>query len=203
MGKGYGRPARVADLSSGDRGEWSELLASKIMVARAARSAALLEGTVRHDCEATVTIEAPARAVWAVVSDVTRVGEWSGECRGCDWVGGANAAVVGAQFRGRNRRGVARWSRLNQIFRSDPPNELVWRTMPAGVYPDSVEWTLRLTEEDGKTTVTESFHVVRLPKAMEIGIGLFMPQHLDRSKDLAADLGRLKGLVERGAAPAG
>lgn len=35
---------------------------------------------VRRDCEARITIEAPVEDVWNVISDVTRVGEWSGEC---------------------------------------------------------------------------------------------------------------------------
>jgi len=34
---------------------------------------------VRRGCEASVDIAAPPSAVWAVVADVTRVGEWSGE----------------------------------------------------------------------------------------------------------------------------
>ena len=34
----------------------------------------------------------------AVVSDVTRIGEWSGECRSCVWVGDVHDPVVGARF---------------------------------------------------------------------------------------------------------
>jgi hypothetical protein len=32
-------------------------------------------------CDAEIVIDAPAEAIWAVVADVTRVGEWSAECR--------------------------------------------------------------------------------------------------------------------------
>jgi len=42
---------------------------------------------MRRECEASVVIEAPPEAVWSVISDVTRVGEWSGECRRGEWIG--------------------------------------------------------------------------------------------------------------------
>ena len=46
--------------------------------------------------------------MWAVVRNVIRVGEWSHECVGADWLAGADAPVPGARFRGRNRAGVFR-----------------------------------------------------------------------------------------------
>jgi hypothetical protein len=55
-------------------------------------------------CAAETVIDAPAEAIWAVVCDVTRVGEWSGECRGCSWVGEVGTATPGSRFRGANRR---------------------------------------------------------------------------------------------------
>jgi hypothetical protein len=151
---------------------------------------------MRRECEASVVINAPSEAVWSVVSDVTRVGEWSGECRGCDWVGSSGTAAPGAKFRGHNRRGGMRWTRLNEVVRAEAPNELVWRTVPSGLYPDSVEWRLGITPKDQACEVTESYRIVKLPKIMEWGISIFMPAHRDRSLDLADDLNRLKHLVE-------
>jgi len=150
---------------------------------------------MRRECEASLTMAAPPDAVWAVVSDVTRVGEWSGECRGGAWVG-ATEAVAGARFRGRNRRGGFRWTRLNEVVRADRPHELVWRTLPSGPYPDSVEWCLRLTAEGPGTRVSQSFRVIKLPRAMEWLIGLMMPAHRDRTQDLVADLERLRAVIE-------
>jgi uncharacterized protein YndB with AHSA1/START domain len=143
-----------------------------------------------------VTIEAPIADVWELVSDVTRVGEWSGECRGCVWEDGSDAAARGARFRGRNRRGGLRWSRLNEVTDVEPPRRLEWRTVPRFPYPDSVQWVLSLEEAAGGTTVTESFEVVKIPKVMEWGIGVVMPAHRDRSADLGEDLARLKQVVE-------
>jgi len=150
---------------------------------------------MRRECEASVTVSAPPEAVWAVVSDVTRVGEWSGECRGCEWVG-VPGAVTGARFRGHNRRLWLRWTRLNEVVRAEPPRELVWRTVPRFPYPDSIEWRLSLVDTDGGTKVSESYRVVKITKLMEWLVGLAMPVHLDRTADLLADLTRLQGVVE-------
>jgi uncharacterized protein YndB with AHSA1/START domain len=153
-------------------------------------------GVVRRSCDASSVIDASIGAVWEVVSDVTRVGEWSGECTGCAWLGHADSAVPGAQFRGRNRRGGIRWTRLNEVIRAEPPRTLVWRTIPRLPYLDSTEWQLNLAEDERGTRVTESFQILRLSKVMDSLLSLVMPPHRDRSADLASDLARLKSLVE-------
>ena len=52
-------------------------------------------------CE--VQSDAPIGAVWEVVRDVTRTGEWSHECVSVEWLADATEARPGARFRGRNR----------------------------------------------------------------------------------------------------
>ncbi len=151
---------------------------------------------MRRRCEASAVIGAPVYAVWNIVSDVTRVGEWSGECQSCGWVGSSDSSLPGAQFRGRNRRGSMRWTRLNQVIRAEPPHSLVWRTIARFPYLDSTEWQLNLAEDGSATKVTEAFEILRLSKAMERFLDVVMPAHRDRSADLAADLARLKSLVE-------
>jgi uncharacterized protein YndB with AHSA1/START domain len=150
---------------------------------------------MRRTCEAEAVIERPPESVWAVVADVTRVGEWSGECHGCAWEGGASGPVVGARFRGHNRRGRLRWTRLNEIVAADAPRELVWRTLPGILYPDSVQWRLTLRPEDGATRVTESYEIVRMPRVMGWLISTLFPPHRDRTGDLEGDLGRLRDVV--------
>ena len=91
---------------------------------------------MKRTCSAETVIDAPAEAIWAVVCDVTRVGEWSGECRGCSWVGAVSAPIPGARFRGANRRSWLRWTRLNEIITVNEPVQLNWRTIPSGPYPE-------------------------------------------------------------------
>ena len=152
---------------------------------------------MRRMCAAETVINAPAEAIWAVVADVRRVGEWSAECRGCAWAGDSDAPVPGARFRGANRRSWLRWTRLNEIIVAQAPRRLVWRTIPSGPYPDSVEWQVDLVPDDGRTRVRESFVVLVMPRLMEWLIWLAVPAHRDRTSDLERDLERLKHLVEK------
>ena len=156
---------------------------------------------MRRMCHAEIVIDAPAEAIWAVVSDVTRVGEWSAECRGCAWAGHPAAAVPGARFRGANRRSWLRWTRLNEIIAAEEPGRLIWRTIPSGPYPDSVQWQIDLVPEDGRTRVRESFAVLVMPRLMEWLLWVAVPAHRDRTCDLEHDLGRLKHLVEESSVP--
>ncbi len=55
--------------------------------------------------EAQAVILSPPISVFQLVSDITRMGEWSLECRCCEWVDEDADASVGARFRGYNQRG--------------------------------------------------------------------------------------------------
>src|SRR5690349_10752458 len=122
--------------------------------------------------------------------DPTRVGEWSGECVGAEWLDGATAAVPGARFRGRNCAGRYRWGRVCEVVSADP-YELVWRTIPTALYLDSSEWRLTLEEAGDGTTISEQFQVLRGPKALVVALGVMIPAHRDRTTALVADLERL------------
>jgi len=45
--------------------------------------------------EAVVTIDAAPEQVWELVTDVTRMGEWSPENTGARWIGGATGGWAG------------------------------------------------------------------------------------------------------------
>jgi hypothetical protein len=151
---------------------------------------------VQRENRVTVTVDARIQDVWDVVRDVTRVGEWSHECIGAQWLGDARAAVPGAQFRGRNRAGVFRWGRRCEVIAAEP-YELGWRTVPTALYPDSSEWRITLTAAQGGTMITQEFQVVRVPPVLGTLYALLIPTHRDRTAALTADLIRL-GAVAAG-----
>lgn len=70
--------------------------------------------------EVTRTIAASPDAVYAAISDITRMGEWSEECHTCSWQEGSDAPVVGASFEGHNRHGEHEWTSLATITEADP-----------------------------------------------------------------------------------
>ena len=80
--------------------------------------------------ETVVTVErevaAPAEKVWAMVSDVTRMGEWSPEATGARWLKGATGPEVGARFKGKNQRGWRRWSTVSEVTEADPGKAFVF-----------------------------------------------------------------------------
>src|SRR5215470_11753010 len=109
-----------------------------------------------RSCRTEVVVDAPAEALWRVIADVTRVGEWSHECRTVEWLGAASAAVPGARFRGRNRSGSLRWARVCEIVVADAPRELRWRTVPAGLFQDLTEWRITLEPVGDGTRIIQS-----------------------------------------------
>ena len=57
---------------------------------------------------ASVVVRTSPEALYALVSDVTRTGEWSPVCRECEWDEGASGQV-GDRFTGRNDNGTRQW----------------------------------------------------------------------------------------------
>jgi len=142
-----------------------------------------------------VEVDAPPDAVWDVVRDVTRVGEWSHECRTAVWLDGASEARPGTRFRGRNVAGVFRWGRVCEVVSADPW-ELTWRTVPSRFYPDRTTWTIRLREaEGGGTRIEQTFDGLG-PELLLRLYGLVIPAHRDRTEKLAGDLRRLGAVAE-------
>jgi uncharacterized protein YndB with AHSA1/START domain len=58
----------------------------------------------------TREIAASPDQVWALVADLSRMGEWSPENTGGQWVKGATGPETGARFKGTNANGKRSWS---------------------------------------------------------------------------------------------
>ena len=153
---------------------------------------------VQKNSRVSVEVEAPVQDVWPVVSDVTRVGEWSHECRSAVWTSGAGP-VLGARFRGRNRAGRWRWSRTCEIVAVDEPHEIAWRTVPTWLFPDSTEWRIALAPSGRGTRISQTFTVLRAPWLLDRLYARLIPSHQDRDGRLAADLARIGAVAQRGA----
>ena len=76
----------------------------------------------------TVHIAAPAGLVWDLLSDVTRIGEFSPETFEAQWLDGATGPRAGARFRGHVRRngvGPVYWTTCT-VTASDPGREFAF-----------------------------------------------------------------------------
>ena len=106
--------------------------------------------------QASVTVDAEPAVLWSMVTDITRMGEWSPENEGGEWIDGADGAEVGARFKGRNRRGRSKWSSTCEVTESEPGRSFAFRTGSS-----KTEWRYRFEPVDGGTRVTESYEVTR------------------------------------------
>lgn len=96
----------------------------------------------------TVVVDAPAESVYALVSDVTRTGEWSPTCRSCEWEDPTRRGV-GARFTGHNQTAVRRWSTTSTVVAAVPGREFAWE-----VGQGYVRWGYLLSPREGGTEVT-------------------------------------------------
>ena len=121
----------------------------------------------RRDRDAvSIDIAAPPERVYDLVSDITRMGEFSPECRRCAWTGGATGPAVGARFKARNKggRGPA-WSNTPTVVAADPGREFAFNRKGPGI--GSYTWRYRFEPTEGGTRVTESYEAEKhLPRVM-------------------------------------
>ena len=129
-------------------------------------------------------VDASPQDVYRVVSDVTTTGTRSNECRRVEWLsGGAQGAVVGARFRGHNRWGVARWSRVCEVIEAEPGRVFAFRTVPERFdlsRRDSTTWRYEIFLDGDRTRVRHSYEITVPPlRPMKAIYGVLLPQHRD------------------------
>jgi len=110
--------------------------------------------------EVSTDVCASPDVVWALLSDLSRMGEWSPECTGVRWRGGAPGARPGTRFSGRNRKGLWRWSTKCTVVAALPGRELAWTVSFFGF--SVAYWGYRLQPvTGGGTVVTEQWRDLR------------------------------------------
>lgn len=112
-------------------------------------------------------VEAPPELVWSLVSDITRMGEWSPESTGGRWTGGATGPKPGARFRGDNRNGSKRWSTTGTVVDAVPGQAFSFRVSVAGL--KIALWSYRLEPTDGGCRITETWTDERGVLARSLG----------------------------------
>ena len=106
----------------------------------------------------SITIARPPEVVYAMVSDVTRMGEWSPICTGCRWdEDQGDAPAVGAWFTGRNETPEHVWETRCRVAVADPGREFVF---VVGADADKVRWGYTCAVVPGGTELTESWEIL-------------------------------------------
>ena len=158
--------------------------------------------TDRVSISRTVDIDAPPERVFALVSDLPRMGELSPENTGGRWLAGAAGPAVGVRFRGSNRQGWRRWSTVVRVVDHEPPHRFAFDVDSIGLAVS--RWAYDIAERPGGCTVTESWTDRRGP-AMDV-IGLLASGVRDRSaytaQSIEETLAALKRRAEQATATA-
>jgi hypothetical protein len=108
----------------------------------------------------TATMQAAPAAVWALVTDVTRIGEFSPETLEARWIEPATGPALNARFQGhvkRNGRGPMYWTTC-RVVACDVEREFAFVVEAKGSAGlNTWRYSLRPTAEG--TEVTESFQL--------------------------------------------
>ncbi|HRE01270.1 MAG TPA: SRPBCC family protein [Ilumatobacteraceae bacterium] len=114
----------------------------------------------------TRDIAASPEAVYAAITDIARMGEWSTECYSCEWHDGFDTAVVGAVFDGHNRHGTAEWTSQATIVEADPGRSFVFHCSMFDFH--FATWGYQIEPTDGGCRVTEWTDDLRPESVLEM-----------------------------------
>ncbi len=109
----------------------------------------------------------PPDQLYALVSDVTNMGQWSPICKECWWDEG-DGPRVGAWFTGRNVLPERTWETRSRVVAADPGREFAWE-----VNNGWVRWGYSFEPEGDGTRLTEHWE--------------FLPAGLDGFRERYAD----------------
>lgn len=100
---------------------------------------------------AVLDIPAPPDAVWRVISDVRRTGEWSPECRSVTPLGPIRPGTL---LLGRNRRNRTQWYTVSRLAEVNAGSGIGWT-----VLTNRSQWRYLLTPLPSTVSVPESTRV--------------------------------------------
>ncbi|WP_372734804.1 SRPBCC family protein [Nocardioides sp.] len=148
-----------------------------------------------RELRAETTIEAPPERVWALISDVSQMSDWSPELIGMIPLkpGGLR---VGQWYLGLNRRKAVVWPTRNVVGQLAPGRSLAWETKTSGA-----TWIWEIAADGEGTRVV---HRRPVPKKLTAVSGLFArfllggaSEHADElEQGMARTLSRLKAAAE-------
>jgi hypothetical protein len=142
-------------------------------------------------------VDADARTLYEMVSDLPRIGEWSPECEAVEWADDTTTPAAGSRFVGHNAVGPGRrirYSRRGRVLAADPGREFAFATEEGG--REGTTWRYRFEPVDHGTRVTESFRVDWIPWWARV-IDVPLNRHRELVENMRTTLQNLKAAAER------
>jgi uncharacterized protein YndB with AHSA1/START domain len=144
---------------------------------------------------ASIEIVAAPELVYRLITDVTRMGEWSPECYRCTWLDGTDAAVRGARFRGYNKLGLYRWQTTAVITGADEGRSFAFTTIHDKTGREETAWRYDLRPSPAGTVLTESYQFLWCPVVSRL-IELPVPRGRQVGRGILLTLSKIKAAAE-------
>lgn len=135
--------------------------------------------TADRELRAETVIDAPIGTVWSVISDVSRMPEWSDECFKMLPLK-SGGLRLNQWYLGLNRRKAVIWPTRSVVSALEPEAKLAWLTKSSGA-----EWIYELTPEGSGTRVV---HRRPVPAGLTMLSKAFAPVALGGSEGHADEL---------------
>lgn len=113
----------------------------------------------RYRHRGSVTIAAPPERVWERVTDLTRMGDASPVCTGCEWEAPATGFAEGAWFVGHNEQDGRTWSSRCEVVDVVPGRSFAFVNHGGGDH-DLVRWGYEVEADGDGTRLSESWAVL-------------------------------------------
>ena len=118
-----------------------------------------ITGDPPYEYSDSIDIAATPDAVYALVSDLPRMGEWSPENRGGRWLRGGSGRA-GDWFEGTNSDAHGEWTAECEVVSADPGREFSFAM--DGVAANHARWTFRMEPTDDGTRLTQMWQLPQL-----------------------------------------
>jgi uncharacterized protein YndB with AHSA1/START domain len=143
-------------------------------------------------------IAATPEAVYAALSDVTRMGEWSVECHTCEWHEGVGGPAAGATFDGHNRNGEHEWTTQGTVTEADPGRAFTFECSMYGCH--YATWGYLIEQTDAGCRVTEWSEDLRPESSLEMSAQISgVDDRTARNREtISSTLERLAAALEQG-----
>lgn len=152
---------------------------------------------VADKLEVAREIAASPGQVYAAISDVTRMGEWSEECYACEWHEGFDRPVVGATFDGHNRNGDHEWTSQVKIVEADPGRSFAFECSMFDFHFST--WGYRIEPTETGCRVTEWTEDLRPESVLEFSkeVSGVDDRRIRNRETMSRTLERLASALER------
>lgn len=148
------------------------------------------------DLEVSRDIAASPSTVFAALTDVTRMGEWSPETHLCEWNDGHDGAALGAMWTGHNRLGENEWSTEAKIIEFVPDERFVFDCMVGDFVFATWGYAIEPTEAGCRVTELWKDHRPDEVKEMSMAISGVEDRVPHNQANMEATLERLATAVE-------